>query len=105
MTASKRVLKGNAGEMKHNFIIAKEHWSTPHDTIILDIGQLMVRGTQDRTSLVSLNNWRPFVTVFICLGKVKKVRHSPVRDLPPIRHVIVEGTPRSIDQLQPENVV
>ena len=52
VAASRRVLKGNTGEMKHNFIIVQEHWHLPLDTVILNIGQLMVRGTQDRTGLI-----------------------------------------------------
>ncbi len=84
MAASKGVLKGNACKTEHNFVIAKEHWRTPLGTIILYVGELMVRGTQDVSSLVPPYYWRPFVTVFIRLGKVEKVRHSPVRHLPPV---------------------
>ncbi len=96
MAPSRRVLEGNTGEMKHNFIIAKEHRRPPSDTIVLYIGQLMVRGTQDSAGLVTPNDRCLSVTVLIRLCKVEEVRHSSMRHLPPVWSVFVERAPRSI---------
>ena len=76
MAASKGILKGNACKTKHNFIIAKEHWCIPLDTIVLDIGQLMVRGTQDRSGLVTPNDRRQCSSVW---AKLKKSGIVPCR--------------------------
>ena len=105
MAPSRRVLEGNAGETKHNFIITKEHWHSPSNTIILYIGQLMARGIQDRTGLVTSNNRCPFATVLILLGEVEKVRHGPMRDLPPVQSAICQRVPWSIYELRPQHVV
>ena len=105
MVPSRRVLEGNTGEMKHYFIIAKEHRRPPSDTIVLYIGQLMVRGTQDSAGLVTPNDRCLSVTVLICLCKVEEVRHSSMWHLPPVQSAFVQYAPRSIYQLRPQNIV
>ena len=101
MVPSRRVLEGNTGKTKHNFIIAKEHQCPPSDTIILNIGQLMIRGTKNSSTPGTLNDWRPSPTDLICLGKIEKVGHCLGWVLPPVRDALIEIAHGFVNQLRP----